>query len=65
MKLTIDRFEENFAIVELEDGTILNIPKAILPEASKEGDIITILIDKEETSTRRKKIQALESQLFE
>ncbi|KGO14657.1 DUF3006 domain-containing protein [Clostridium botulinum] len=42
MKGIIDRFEENFAIVELEDKKMINIDKSIIPKMAKEGDVINI-----------------------
>ncbi|NFO07470.1 DUF3006 domain-containing protein [Clostridium botulinum] len=38
----IDRFEENFAIIELEDKKMINIDKNIIPKKAKEGDVINI-----------------------
>ncbi|AUN05065.1 DUF3006 domain-containing protein [Clostridium botulinum] len=42
MKGIIDRFEENFAVVELEDKKMINIDKNIIPKKAKEGDVINI-----------------------
>ncbi|AJD29882.1 DUF3006 domain-containing protein [Clostridium sporogenes] len=59
MKGIIDRFEENFAIVELEDKRIINIDKNIIPKKAKEGDVINIERDiislNEKESERLKK----------
>lgn len=52
MKFVIDRFEGDFAVVELPCGTMTNCPKAILPDNAKEGNIITIAVD--ETATFEK-----------
>lgn len=57
MKFTIDRFEGNIAIIELEDGRIISIPKDILPIDAKEGDIISTIIEKDETEKRKKRIR--------
>lgn len=38
----IDRFEENFAVIECEDKSTFNIPRAILPRNAKEGDVIIL-----------------------
>ncbi|MDU7338624.1 MAG: DUF3006 domain-containing protein [Clostridium sp.] len=64
MKYTIDRFEENFAVVELENRSFVNIPISALPSEAKEGDIISVLIDTEETTERRKKIQSMMQDLW-
>ncbi|MBC8589793.1 DUF3006 domain-containing protein [Wansuia hejianensis] len=57
MKVIIDRFEGEFALLELEDREIIDIPKRLLPEEAKEGDIIKIIIDEEETQKRKEQIQ--------
>lgn len=64
MKFTIDRFEGEFAIVELEDMTMVEIPIAVLPIEAREGDIINISIDEDETEKRRKRIQDKFNSLF-
>ncbi|CAK7045978.1 DUF3006 domain-containing protein [Tissierella carlieri] len=64
MKITIDRFEEEFAIVELENGEIIEIPKVILPIEAKEGDVVSITVEKTETEERKKRIQNKFDRLF-
>lgn len=65
MKFSIDRFEGEFAVIELENQKIISIPKAILPKESKEGDILAITIQQEETIARKKELSRLASSLFE
>lgn len=65
----VDRFEGDFAIVELENG-FERIPRSKLPEGVKEGDSVNIsaggtTIDHEDTDKRRKKIKALMDKLFQ
>jgi len=54
MKVIIDRFEEDIAVVEL-DGKMLNAPRALFAEA-REGDTVEITVlprqtdDSQETS---------------
>lgn len=69
MKGIIDRFEEDYAVVELEDGTMQNISKDILPKDVEEGTIIiidgdNIYIDRDETLERKKRIKDLFNELF-
>lgn len=64
MKFTIDRFEGEYAIVELEDREMVEIPRIILPPGAKEGDILNISIDEDETEIRRRRIQAKFNSLF-
>ncbi|NFO18109.1 DUF3006 domain-containing protein [Clostridium botulinum] len=42
MKGIIDRFEGNFAVIELENKKMINIDKDITPKKAKEGDVINI-----------------------
>ncbi|MFA5576578.1 MAG: DUF3006 domain-containing protein [Tissierellaceae bacterium] len=64
MRFTIDRFEGEYALVELGSGHILDIPKAILPPEAKEGDIVSLRIEEEETEERRRRIQRKFDSLF-
>ena len=64
MKVIIDRFEEDYAIVEIEIGKSVNLPKILVPNA-KEGDVINIEIDTNETENRKNKINTLMNNLFE
>jgi Protein of unknown function (DUF3006). len=59
MKFTIDRFESEYAVVELENQTMINIPRCALPAEAKEGDIISVIIDAAETDKRRENIKKL------
>lgn len=64
MKVIIDRFEGEYAVVEIEKGICINVPKVMFPN-SKEGDVINIEIDEKETEERRKHIQKLMNNVFE
>ena len=64
MKVIVDRFEEQFAVVELENGELVNIPKVLVQEA-EEGDIIEIIINKKETEKQGNYIKNLVDNLFE
>ncbi len=46
LQVTIDRFENNMAVVELGKDKFSRIPSVVIPGA-KEGDIITIIAKKE------------------
>jgi len=65
MKIIIDRYEEEFVVVELENKQMINIPKEIIPSDAKEGDVILIEIDVDETNSRKENIQKLMSELWE
>lgn len=64
MKYTIDRFEEGFAVVELENGKFADIPREAIPEAAHEGDIISVLIDTSATKKAKEDIRELENSLW-
>lgn len=63
MKVIIDRFEGDLAIVEIEEGLFGTISKALIPNAD-EGDVINISIDKTEAKNKREKINNLINDLF-
>lgn len=65
MKVIIDRFEGDFAVVELPDKTMVNMLKTLLPSEAKEGDVISITVDKEETKSRRAHIEKLMNDVWE
>ncbi len=67
-KYIIDRFEDSFAVLEKEDGTIANIDATLVGRA-KEGDVVifdgkSYTVDKEETQLRRKRIEEKMNKLF-
>lgn len=53
MEFIIDRFENGYAVVEVNGETIDIIPTSILPENAKEGDIFQIKAMKEKTKERK------------
>ena len=69
IKLTIDRFEDKYAILESQDKDpiIFNFPLHLLPPEAKEGTVLSINIDidQEETKRRKDKIQNLLNKLKE
>lgn len=64
MQVTIDRFEGKYAVVELENRTMADMPASLVPEGAEEGDILKITIDKEETEKRKKHIKKLMDELW-
>ncbi|WP_276717253.1 DUF3006 domain-containing protein [Caloranaerobacter azorensis] len=66
----IDRFEGDYAVIELENLEVINILKDNLPQNAKEGDVVVIkdnkyYIDIEETRRRNKQIEEFFKDLFE
>ena len=64
MTYTIDRFEGQFAVVEISIGAFANIPREAIPEEVKEGDIISVTVNKGETDQRKKNISKLMNNLW-
>ena len=69
MKVTIDRFEGDFAACEKPDRTIMNIRRGRLPAGAKEGDVLNIdgdniTIDAAETAKRKKGVNDLMKDLW-
>lgn len=64
MRVVIDRFEENYAVCEKEDRTMINLEKNLLPNGAKEGDVLVlkneaISIDKASTQKKKNEIDDL------
>ncbi len=62
--LIIERFEGELAVLET-DGKPLSIPRGLLPPEAREGDLLTISIDRDATDARRNQIKKLLGTLFE
>ena len=68
MKYIIDRFEENFAVLEKEEGGTIDVDVALLPGAKK-GDVViekdgVYRIDKAETKERKESVMKKIFRLF-
>ena len=64
MKIIIDRFEGELAVVELPNGNMINCPRAMLPDDVKEGDIISIVVDEKATEEKKKSLTDRMNRLF-
>lgn len=64
MQIIIDRIEGEYAVVEIENGKLINVPKELFPNA-KEGDVINISINNEETNKRKENIEKIMNDVFE
>ena len=62
-KVTLDRIEENIAVLLVRDEETIkiNIPLTLLPSGSKEGDILDIAItrDVQETEATKERVSTL------
>ena len=64
MKFTIDRFEGEYAVVELSNGQMVNCPKVMIPDGAKEGSIVNISVDETATNDKMKKVTERMNKLF-
>lgn len=64
MNLTVDRFEGNFAVVELPDGKLVNFPKESLPPNAREGSILSLVVNESATEEKLSKITKRMKKLF-
>ncbi|MDD4568538.1 MAG: DUF3006 domain-containing protein [Tepidanaerobacteraceae bacterium] len=63
----VDRFEGEYAVLQTDDGEMLNIRKNLLPVDIHEGDVVDLnhmTIDKKETFSRKNDIRKLAEELF-
>lgn len=69
-RFTVDRIEEDKAVLECENGDCVMLEVKSLPKNIKEGDVLcfeenSYFLDKDETEKRRQKIKSLMDSLFE
>jgi len=62
VRVIIDRFEGEYALVEMEDGSMVPVTARLFPGA-REGDVIEIRIDRAETARRRQLIAELKQKI--
>lgn len=69
-RFTVDRIEEDKAVLECENGECVTLEVKSLPKNIKEGEVLcfeenSYFLDKEETEKRRQKIKSLMDSLFD
>ena len=64
MRIILDRFEGNIAVVELENGQMIDCPKALFPVNAKEGSIINITVDENATNEKLQRVTERMNKLF-
>ena len=64
MEVIVDRIEGDYAVVEIEKGKMCNLPLELVPNV-KEGDVLTITINKGKTEERKNTIEELMNSVFE
>ena len=66
MQYTIDRLEEEIAVLQNENGESFSVPAALLaPLHAREGDIITITLDSNQTETKKEDVRSKLHHLFD
>lgn len=63
MKWVIDRIESDTAVIEAGKEYI-NIPAVCLPAGIKEGDVLSVNIDKDAASEQLKKAREMMNNIF-
>ncbi len=69
MRYSVERIEENIAVCEADDGSVLKLKLDELPQGIREGDIIEqtengFAINSAETESRRKKMAEMQRNIF-
>ena len=64
MDVIVDRIEGDYAVVEIEKGKMCNLHLVFVPNV-KEGDVVTITINKDKIEERKKTIEDLMNSVFE
>lgn len=65
MKVIIDRIQGDYAVVELEDRSTIDMPLVLLPQGAREGHVIEISINEEESASRKERIEKLCDDLWD
>ena len=63
-ELIIDRFENEWVVCEYEAGKTLDIPRSLLPDDAKEGDVLKIVVDAQKTNSQKDIAESLRKRLF-
>lgn len=63
MQVVVDRIEEDYIVLELDNGNIIDVPKELIPGA-REGDIVDIYINRDETNAKKEEVKKLMDDLF-
>lgn len=69
MRYSVERIEENIAVCEADDGSVLKLKLYELPQGIREGDIINqtengFVVNSAETKSRRKKMAEMQRNIF-
>ncbi len=62
--MIIDRFEGNDAVIEVEQELFIRVPLSVLPEGSREGDVLAFIKCEGATDQRKRYIEGLMADLW-
>ena len=66
----IDRFEGSIAVIEDDDGKMIEVNRSLLPKNAKEGSVLiknddgSLSVDEKMPAERRRKLNAMQGALF-
>ena len=66
----IDRFEGSIAVIEDDDGKMIEVNRSLLPKNAKEGSVLiknddgSFSVDEKMTAESRRKLKAMQDALF-
>lgn len=68
MYYSIDRFEEEWAVLQDDDGRSVTVERSRLPAQARQGDLLVekegaYFVDEKETAARRERIRRIEQKL--
>lgn len=69
MRYSVEKIEENIAVCEADEGSVLKLKLYELPQGIREGDIIDqtgngFVVNSVETESRRKKMAEMQRNIF-
>lgn len=62
--MILDRIEGDIAVLELDNGTLIQVPAGLLPAEAKEGDCLRLTVDADTTEERRQRMKEKMNRLF-
>lgn len=59
MKFSIDRIDDGIAVLVAQDASLfkVTVPSSLLPPEGKEGDIVTLSLERDETATAAARVR--------
>lgn len=55
LRLSIDRYEGDLAVLVTDDGRQINVPTDLLPDGCKAGDLLNVTIERDPGATKKLK----------